>query len=178
MVAFGLLVGATAYTWMHVRQVRANIRQINNLAKSLSSTAAGVEHGVLSPEQAAEVEARRSELIVRMRDSTKQIVPQLSEAARKAGLDILGIKPILNQARRKPTQQNNEYPNYRVTVQGSYRRIAEFMQGCSHQRIPARVTAFRIQPSAQQGHGQTLKGEITIEAFRAQQAVLGKMKEV
>lgn len=180
LAGVAIAVAATVFAVARATEVGANIRQSNNLAAALSTTAAGVEQGVISPEETAALQARQHDLVLRMRDSRKQIVPQISEAARKEGLSILEIAPELAAARRGKSKDLPDYPHYRVVVLGTYQKIAEFMQKCCQQRIPVRVTAFRI--SETQGHNsadpELLKAEITVEAFRASEASLEQMKEI
>lgn len=175
----GVVVAATVFAVARASDVSANIRQSNILAAALSTTATGVEQGVMAPEDAAALQARRHDLLLRMRDSRKQIVPQISEAARKSGLIILEIAPELATAQRGRSDGISYYPRYRVKVLGSYQIIAEFMQKCCKQRIPVRVTAFRI--SEAKGNNAVgrdlLRAEITVEAFRASNASVEQTKE-
>ena len=67
-----------------------------------------------------------------------------------------------------------------LMVLGTYQKIAEFMQKCGTQRIPVRVTAFRISHTGDKkaADPELLKAEITVEAFRASNASLERMKEI
>lgn len=176
----GVAIAATVYAVARASEAAANIRQSNNLAAALSTTATGVEQGVMSPEDTDALQARRHDLVLRMRDSRKQIVPQISEAARKAGLSILEIAPKLAVAQRGNSDDLASYPHYRVMVLGTYQKIAEFMQKCGAQRIPVRVTAFRISQTKNKraADSELLKAEITVEAFRAPKASLERIKKI
>ena len=180
VAGIGLAIAATVFTVARASEVGANIRQSNNLATALNATAEGVEQVIMSPEATAALRARRHDIVLRMRDSMKQIVPQISEAARNAGLTILEIAPKIATARQGESNDPNDYPHYRVMVLGSYQKIAEFMQGCCEQRIPVRVTSFRISQTEDQNFvdPDLLKAEITVEAFRASKASLEQMKEI
>jgi Tfp pilus assembly protein PilO len=180
VAGIGLAIAATVFTVARASEVGANIRQSNNLATALNTTAEGVEQVIMSPEATAALRARRHDIVLRMRDSMKQIVPQISEAARNAGLTILEIAPKIATARQGKSNDPNDYPHYRVMVLGSYQKIAEFMQGCCEQRIPVRVTNFRISQTEDQNFvdPDLLKAEITVEAFRASKASLEQMKEI
>ena len=174
------LVAATMFTLGRASEVGDNLRRSNNLAAALNTTASGVEQGILSPDEVAALQARKHDLVLRMRDSRKQIVPQISEAARKAGLSILEIAPNLAVSKGGKSSNSVDYPKYRVMVLGTYQKIAEFMQKCGKQRIPVRVTAFRIsQPEHKSAVDPSLlKAEITVEAFRATDASLENMKAI
>lgn len=176
----GLAIAATVFAVARASEVGAHIQKSNNLAAALNTTAKGVEKGVMSPEQTATLQARRHDLVLRMRDSMKQIVPQISEAARNAGLKILEIAPKLTSTNQGKSNDPNDYPHYRVMVLGSYQKIAEFMQSCCEQRIPVRVTNFRISQAKDQYSAEPdlLKAEITVEAFRASKASLEDMKRI
>ena len=176
----GVAVAATVFAVARASDVGDNIRQSNNLAAALSTTATGVEQGVMSREETTALEAQRQDLALRMRDSRKQIVPQISEAARTAGLSILEIAPKLAVSRPGKPKVLADYPPYRVMVLGTYQEIAEFMQKCRGQRIPVRVTAFRISQSEDKNSAaaELLKAEITVEAFRATDASLEQTKDI
>lgn len=173
-------IAATMFAVARASEVGANIRKSNSLAAALNATASGVAHGVIPPEEAAALQARQHDLVLRMKDSRKQIVPQISEAARNAGLSILEIAPKLSAARSGKTKDLPDYPLYRVMVLGTYEKIAEFMQACRAQRIPVRVTAFRISQREDKNAAdpESLKAEITVEAFRAPEASPEQMREI
>jgi len=180
LAGVGIAIAATVFTIARASEVGASIRQSNNLAAALSATASGVERGVMSPEDTTALQTEQHTLILRMKDSRKQIVPQISEAARKAGLSILEIAPEITAARSRKPSEVPDYPHYRVMVLGTYEKIAGFMQTCCVQRIPVRVTAFRISPAKDKNAVAPglLKAEITVEAFRASKASLEQMKEI
>ena len=180
MAGVGVAAAATVFAVARASEVDANIRQSNNLAAALSTTATGVKQGVMSPEEATALQARRHNLVLRMRDSRRQIVPQISEAVRKAGLSILEIAPELASAQSSKPGSLPDYPRYRVMVLGTYEKIAEFMQNCCGQRIPVRVTDFRISQTESNDSvdPEMLKAEITVEAFRASKASLEQTKEI
>ena len=180
VIGIGVAVAATVFAVTRASELGADIRRSNNLAAALSTTADGVEQSVMSSDEAAALQARRHELVLRMRDSRKQIVPQVSEAARKAGLSILEIAPELAAAQPAGSHGLPDYPRYRVMVLGTYQKIAEFMQKCCEQRIPVRVTAFRISETKGNSSAdpELLKAEITVEAFRASDASLKQTKAI
>ena len=95
-------------------------------------------------------------------------------------MSILEIAPELSTAHSRKPDDLPDYPRYRVMVLGGYQKIAEFMQNCREQRIPVRVTDFRVSQTENQNFvdPELLKAEITVEAFRASTASLEQMKEI
>jgi hypothetical protein len=93
------------------------------------------------------------------------VAPQLSEAARNLNLSVIEILPVAQQGVDAVTA----LPRYRVMVQGDFRSIAAYMQGCTSQHIPTRVVSFDIRPDAAAGNTADVSGRlratITIEAF-------------
>lgn len=172
VAALCAVVGATGYAISRQTNVAEGIQNMGSLATSLTQTASVVQGGVRTPEQITELDKQRQDLSRRRQDSLRPalVVPQLSEAARKAGLSVLEIEPMGN-TRRGPTKADEgipQYPKYRVLAQGSYEQIAEYMHGCRDQRIPVRVIGASISPNLNQNgsSGEGLRAEIVVEAFQ------------
>jgi len=166
------VVGATGYAISRQSRVAEGIQDMGSLANSLTQTASIVQGGVCPPEQITTLNEERKDLKQRRQDSLRPalVVPQLSGAARKAGLAVLEIEPVGN-TRRSPTEIEEglpKYPNYRVVVRGSYEQIATYMHGCEGQRIPVRVVGANISPFSERGGsgGDGLRAEIVVEAFQ------------
>ncbi|MCG8406445.1 MAG: hypothetical protein MI923_14705 [Phycisphaerales bacterium] len=163
--AFCVVILAAVYAFSRQAEVAAEIREMDHLALTLTDTATDARRGTLSPEEIKEIQLQREDLETRMEDSRKPgiVVPQLSEAARSTGLLVLEIHPVKKRNRGQLRKGAPEYPHYEVLVQGSYQQIADYMQGCSKQRIPVRVIGFRID-RVEEASG--LSAEIKVEAFK------------
>lgn len=167
VLAVGLLVAAAWYAAASRSAASRQISQMHFVADSLSRTAEGAVRIVNNRGQIQRLESRRDELEMLMADSQKQglIPPQLSEAARSQGLSVIEILPVIQQG----DAAARSMPRYRVMVQGDFRAIAAYMQGCLSLRIPTRVVAFDIRSAASAGNTSDVSGRlratITIEAF-------------
>jgi hypothetical protein len=153
------------------RQSRAaeEIADIRRLANSLASDVDLAARTTPSPAEMDSLEEHRHDLEARMRDSCKPglVVSALTETAREAGLIVREIQPM-HVSGGRPGSPGEAYPKYIITVQGEYRRIAEYMDLCACQRLPARPCAFRItQPEEGRRYADgTLVAAMTVEAFQ------------
>ncbi len=144
------------------------IRDLSEVGTRLSDAADIVQLGAVRPEQAAQVENQMKDLEQRMSESCKPgtVQGELVASARKAGLDLREVQPVASQL---GTSTNGVVtnPSYRVMVEGSYRQISEFLQVCKTQRVPARVTSFRVVPAVdEQGKPRVgLKADMVMESF-------------
>ncbi len=166
--AIALVIGASTYALMRGSSVGAEIRTLQTAADSLNQSAQQAPAAVIDANELEQLSRRRADYEARIRDSAKLglVVSQLSEEARKAGLQIVEIEP------RRPRDANNaRYPLFRVTVVGDYQRIATYMHGCRNQRIPARVVEFSVFPASDvtTSSPRVLKADITVEAFATEQ---------
>lgn len=166
-IAIALVVGAAVYALARGTSVGADIRTLRTAADSLNVSAQAAPTAVIDAGELDRVSRMRVDFQSRMRDSMKLglVVTQLSEEARRAGLQTVEIQP------RRPRDANNaRYPLFRVTVVGDYRQIATYMGNCRNQRIPARVVDFTIVPAsadAAPASGQ-LRADITVEAYASE----------
>jgi len=172
VAALCAVLGATGYAISRKAHVAKGLQDMRIVAASLTQTASAVQCGVRTPEQIAELNEQRRDLRQRRQDSLRPaiVVPQLSEAARRAGLSVLEIAPAGNTRRSQAEIEDGmpQYPNYRVVVRGSYEQIADYMHGCQGQRIPVRVVAANIAPFLEKdgSAGDGLRAEIVVEAFQ------------
>ncbi len=159
---------AVAYALLRRGEVAEGIRRMSDLGATLTRTADAAVVGVRSPEEIERLLARVRDLESRFEDSRRAgvVVPQLSEAARAAGLNLLAIEPMA-VGKAAPAATKDSYPRYRVSVAGDYRHIAAYLAGCTRQRIPARVVELRIErrPDPTGGPANQLTAEIQVEAF-------------
>jgi hypothetical protein len=147
------------------------IRDVGDLASTLTDAAKAAEKSARSSEEIAELKRKRTYLEQRMEDSRKPgcVVAELTEAARKTGLTVREIQPFSNNSRAVgQPDQHKDYPQYRIQVRGTYVQIAEYMDRCSSQRIPARVKEFRIGRTAGRElvEGPELTAELVVEGFQ------------
>lgn len=168
VAAVGIVVVAAVYAFSRQAEVAGEIREMDDLAATLTDAATDAKRGLLSPQEIVEIQAQRKDLEDRMKDSRKPgiVVPQLSEAARKAALVVLEIQPVKKRNQGSAREGAPDYPHYQVLVQGSYQQISEYMHGCSKQRIPVRVIGFRLDRSLSED-GQGLNAVILVEAYQA-----------
>lgn len=170
-VSIAAVLVAAGYAVTKTASAADEIREARELAWTLGSTADQVEKTAISPDQIEQLKARRKDLEHRMLEARKPglIVPELTEAARTVGLDVREIQPARVTGPGAGGQNRPEYPRYRIMVHGSYRQIAEYMELCEQQRIPARVKEFRVARRTggeSAGSEAALTADIVVEAFQ------------
>ncbi len=172
--AICLVIAATVYALSRKAEVAEGIGEMRRLASTLNDSAQNAEREALSPDEIETLRSRHRELTERMRDSVKRglVASQLSEAVREVGLSVLQIQPIASQSRQAPVAGTVDYPQYRVSMRGSYQQIAEYMERCSRQRIPVRVVGFHLGPADDSTARRlgVLDAQITVEAFHGSEA--------
>jgi Tfp pilus assembly protein PilO len=173
-VCFAVLAGA--YALSKQQCAGASIRELEQLAAELSGVSGQAQAGSVSPIDAEALRANRQDLERRMEESTKpgMVQAELMASAKKAGLDVREVQPISAHSSEKGAG-TFRYPIYRVSVQGSYPQIAEYLHLCRAQRVPARPTGFRVGPTSASndvsgGRAGGLQAEITMEAFQPRPA--------
>jgi len=164
------VVAAAIYA--HTRQAHAaeEMHEAQDLAASLSAAADLAASGTLSTQDIETLNTLQQDLEHRMADTLEPSLVQaeLMKSAGIVGLVLRGISP-LQRAYRAPDQNPAAaYPRYRVLVSGTYQQVAEYMQLCSRQRLPARVTEFHIRRAAGEDEmsATELNADITVEAFQ------------
>jgi len=150
----------------------AGIHELSLVGMSLSNAARDAQAGNMSQADTKVLESQRAELRNRMNEASKPglVQAELIESARKTGLDVREVQPIAASTNGAKNVIVN--PSYRVSVQGNYSQIAEYMQICKEQRVPVRPTGFRVN-SALDDNGKpsrALRAELTMEAFRPKPA--------
>jgi hypothetical protein len=168
--ALGILsvVGAGAFATLRQSRAADDIARLDGVGSELSKAAAHVQSAAMSPGAGRVIRARREVLTTRMQDAMKPGLYQaeLVKAARDIGLSVREIRPE-GQRHASPGEVRQDYPAYRVSVFGSYRHIAEFMESCKTLRLPARVRTFRVSaPTGQEQRSDQLSADITLEAFQ------------
>jgi Tfp pilus assembly protein PilO len=162
------VVLALGYLISQQTRASAAVRELEELAFSLNKASDQARNGTLAPPQVKELEEQRQDLEKRMEESSKpgMVQAELMASARKAGLDVREVQPTSPNFSGGPS--GTKYPTYRVRVQGAYSQVAEYMQLCKAQRVPARPTGFRVTPVLQEDgrRGLGLCAEITMEVFQ------------
>ena len=165
IIAIVLWGAAIWYAGSAATAASRDIRSLARQADSLNSLAEGAVRTIDNRAQYQRLQARLGELRTLMKDSHKQglVAPQLSEAARRLNLSVIEIQPVMRQQAGQPAP----LPVYRVLVQGEFRDIAAYMQGCGEHRIPTRVISFDVRPAkgSENSQSHVLRASITIEAF-------------
>lgn len=156
---------SAGYAWSIKTSAAQEIDRLHELGSSLNSAAQDVR-GTLSPDEVKTLEDKQKDLRARMDDATKPglIQAELLASARKVQLEIREIQPVAAGAKTSGAST----ANFRVSVTGTYQRIAEYLQLCRSQRLPVRVTALRlIRRTDEKGRPlEKLTADITVEAFQ------------
>jgi hypothetical protein len=159
-----------AYAVTKESKAAERIRDVGELASTLTDAANAAEKTARSFEEIAELKRKRTYLEQQMEDSRKPgcVVAELTEAARKTGLAVREIQPFSGSRGSGQPDQHKDYPHYRIQVRGTYGQIAEYMDRCNSQRIPSRVKEFRIGRTAgsELAEGPELTAELVVEAFQ------------
>lgn len=167
------VIAAVVFAVLHTSEVSSEIRNMDELAAELSSRADRVQKGVRTSDEIDHITQDRKDLELRMIESGKPglVVPQLSEAARAAGVLVLEIQPLALPS--NPNTGGASLPNYRVSLKGGYQQIAKYLNDCTRQRIPVRVVGFEItryDESDPHATGDELRADIVVEAFQSRAA--------
>ncbi len=170
------VVIAAGYAVTKTASAADEIREARELARTLGSTADQVAKSVITPNQIDQLKARRKDLEHRMMDARKPglIVPELTDASRTIGLDIREIQPVRVNGPTAGREAEPRNPRYRIMVNGSYMQIAEFMELCEQQRLPARVKEFRLARRSKDDSGnpeKALTADIVVEVFQSDDAM-------
>lgn len=158
-------------TYAVTRQSRAaeGIQNASQLAATLTDTATLAAETTRSPQAIQEMADRRTALERRMQDALKPgtVVSALADLAGKASLTVHEIQPKAETG--QPSDQTSPvYPAYRILVQGTYAAIAEYMERCKEDSIPARVRelhVFRDRAATGEHPEDGLMAEIVVETF-------------
>lgn len=175
MTAVAAMIIASCYAVSRTALAAEGIHEVNDLAATLSETAKRAQTSTRSQDEIKELKARKEHLECRMADVMKPSLVQaeLMQSASKVDLEIREAQLLADRGQVKQKEGSVRYPRYRILVSGTYRQIAEFMHLCSEQRLPARVTEFRLRRSEAAGPEEELKltADITVEAFQPAQRV-------
>jgi Tfp pilus assembly protein PilO len=164
------MVLATGLALSRKAHAAQGIRQASELGDSLTAMATIAQDRTLGQADLRQLEALEKDLQARMADAREPSLVQaeLMQSAGKAGLVLREIRPApeVNRPGGKDTVPN--YKRYRVSLTGTYRQVAEYMQLCSRQRLPARAVEFRVRPvePGEWAEDVALIADITVEAFQ------------
>lgn len=166
--SIGALALASVYALSREKVAAEGIREMNYLGTTLSDAAQQARDGTRSREELGRLVAEKNDLQKRMAESLEPSLVQaeLMKSAKEAGLTLREIQPV------KATPESRVavpgYPRYRIRAGGNYQQIAEYLQLCSRQRLPARVVEFSVRPPPQEDAAQSgaLAAEITVETFQ------------
>lgn len=167
LVGLCIVLVSAGYAWSLKTTAAQEIDQLQELGATLDSAVQSAQGIMLSPAECRQLEEREKNLRLRIEDVKKPglVQAELMASARKAQLNVREIQPIAGAKTAGAAVPS--CPNYRVSVEGSYRQIAEYLHLCKNQRLPVRVTGLRMGRSAD-NNGQlsdTLTADITVEAF-------------
>lgn len=158
---------ATGYAVSRSSQAAEGIQKANDLGASLSHAAAEVRDSTLAQDDVQRLSDQKRDLQQRLAD-TKQpslIQAELVKSAKEAGLTLREIQPIRGSTAGK--KESDSLAQYRLTMQGTYPQMAEYLRCCTTQRLPARVVTLDLRPVRREGEESArLTADITVEAFQ------------
>ena len=166
----GALVALTiaiTYAVSRSSQAAEGIQRASDLGASLSQAAAEVRDSTLAQEEVQRLTDQKHDLQQRLADARQPSLVQaeLVKSAKQAGLTLREIQPIRSSVAGK--KESDGLPQYRLTMQGTYPQMAEYLRQCTSQRLPARVVMLDLRPVRREGEeAARLTADITIEAFR------------
>lgn len=162
------VVGAGVFAMAQRGAAREAITELHQLSDTLMATAAMTQATAISPDPVTDLPQRRAELESRAGEAMQPatIQAELMTTARAARVNVREIQPVPSAARADSV--GTSYPAYRVRVSGAYAQIAEYMQRCKAQRVPARVVCFTLNPelNSDGSAGALLAADITVEIFQ------------
>lgn len=160
------VVAACVYTVTRQSRVDSGIRELETLSATLDQSAGVLEGAVITPEKQDELRRKKETLLARSEEVQKPglLQAELMQSARDAHLEVREILPVTSG---QSNSKDGVLPTYRVSVAGTYRQIAEYMEACTTQRLPARVKQFRVSHAISSDGKLTgmLLGEITVEGY-------------
>lgn len=168
--AFSVTLTAFAvwFAWSRGGSAAEAIRRVDSLGTSLSEMAGTAKSAILTQSEYVALEAKANDVRSRVEDSGKSalIAVQITEAVHRAGARFIGSEPMADPSPSGRGQGAPRYPHHRVTIEGGFRQIAAFLDGCGAQRLPVRVTDFAITRSASPNEGTAvLRAVITVESY-------------
>jgi len=156
----GALIVAAGFALSRLSRAAADLHTLQAAGTTLNVIAVQVTQSILSPSEAKALDDSRADLETRLHNCRKQnlVVGAISECTRKVDALVREIKPV-------PTTGNA--PRFRVTADGAYRQLAEFMGTCAEGRLPVRVVEFSVTRSESDliGTEPLLRADITVESF-------------
>lgn len=162
------VVGASVFAMAQRGAAREAITELHQLSDTLMATAAMTQATAISPDPVTDLPRRRAELESRAGEAMQPatIQAELMTTARAARVNVREIQPVPTAARADAV--GTSYPAYRVRVSGDYAQIAEYMQRCKAQRVPARVVRFTLTPELNSDGAASalLAADITVEIFQ------------
>lgn len=160
------IVIASGFAATRPYRLEEGINELATIGVTLNQSAQVLERTVTSPEQRSELREKMQDLTRRTEEARKPglLQAELMQSARNGYLEVREILPV-STGQIDPSSA--ELPKYRVSVAGSYRQIAEYMEACTRQRIPARVRSFRVNHATNPDGSPSglLLAEITVEGF-------------
>ncbi|MFQ5425046.1 MAG: hypothetical protein ACE5F9_13850 [Phycisphaerae bacterium] len=156
----GAMMVAAGFALSRQSRAAADLHTLHAAGTTLDVIASQVTQSILSPSEAKALNDSRADLEARLHNCRKQnlVVGAISECTRKVGALVREIKPVAT---------TGNVPRFRVTADGTYRQLAEFMGTCAEGRLPVRVVEFSITRSESNpiGTEPLLRGDITVESF-------------
>lgn len=163
------VAGAAALAVDRSRSTERRIAEVVTLADRLNDAASIVCASTAPPDESRKDLALQDDLRRRIREACMPglVQAELMSTARKAALDVKEIQPVAPAMGLRGAENQATNPAYRVQVIGSYRQIADYMELCKRQRLPARVIGFRIsRMNGEDGRPlPALTADITVEAY-------------
>ncbi len=145
------------------------IQNLDALGLTLSESAAEACHRTILPQEQAEVSTARRDLQQRLADVLQPSLVQaeLVQSAVAAGVTLKEISPLPAVLQSGRPGALPTYPRYRLRVQGTYRQVANYLDLCGRQRLPARVTGLILasRSMSEDLPPDQLSAEITVESF-------------
>jgi hypothetical protein len=167
----GALVALTiaiTYAVSRSSQAAEGIQKASDLGASLSNAAAEVRDSTFAQEDVQRLTDQKHDLQQRLADARQPSLVQaeLVKSAKEAGLTLREIQPIRSSVAGK--KESDGLPQYRLTMQGTYSQMAEYLRQCTIQRLPARVVTLDLRPVRREGEeAARLTADITVEAFQS-----------
>jgi len=164
------IVVAAGFALSRPYRLQKEINELATIGATLNQSAHNLERTVTSPGQRSELREKMQDLARRTEEARKPglLQAELMQTARNGYLEVREILPV-STGQMDPSRA--ELPKYRVSVAGNYRQIAEYMEACTRQRIPARVRSFRVSHATNPDGTPSglLLAEITVEGFLLQE---------
>ncbi|MCK6457467.1 MAG: hypothetical protein L6Q92_13185 [Phycisphaerae bacterium] len=163
-IVAGLVVLGLVTLWWNRVQVASMIAEMNATSAQAMRASSELRERCVPADERARIAALEKDMADRFRDAKNPalVVAGLSETCRRFHTTVHEIVPVPSDRPGNPHAKAAR--RYRLIVSGTYRQLAELLDGCATQRLPARIIELQIEPAAGDP-ARPLRAQVIVECF-------------